>query len=450
MSGRPLGFILFSALVVAAAGPTAARANPIDAFGIGARAPALGSAYAAIADDSSAGYYNPAGLAQSGDVHIDIGYQFARPQIAVSGVDQALMDTRGMNAGIILPGELFGVRFAFGATLFLPDQEATRIRVQSFDQPRLQLYENRGQRLYMAANLALHIWRGLYIGGGLTFMSRSQGTVSLRGTISLSDPESSALESSTDVSLLAVRYPQVGILVQATRQLSLALVYRHKFVLELEQGFNIMADIGNPGQPPIVSGATLKEVAQSVDLFQPWELVAGAALRPWGRVLISFDLTFSRWSEQPPPAATFNLTLDLGQFNNLVKLPPTMPYPDAGFHDTLMPALGVEWRAIDQAFGGRLSLDLRAGYRYEPSPVPDQVGESNLGDADRHIFSFGGGLELRPRTAVITKPLALDVFAALGYLPERYFYKLDPSSQVGDYTVAGHVWQAGAQLRWRL
>src|SRR6185295_10991521 len=151
--------------------------------------------------------------------------------------EQALMDSRGLAVGVVLPGQILGVRFAFGATLFLPDQQVTRIRVLSFDQPRLQLYDNRSQRFYLAANLAVRLWRGLYVGGGLTFMSRSQGVVYLRGRVALSDPENSALESSTSVDLLAIRYPQVGLLFQVSQELSLAFVYRHKFLLELEQGF---------------------------------------------------------------------------------------------------------------------------------------------------------------------------------------------------------------------
>ena len=163
----------------------AARANPLDAFGWGARAPALGSAYAAIADDSAAGYYNPAGLARGTDLRIDVGYQAARPLIDVSGQRQALKDARGLAAGIVLPGQILGVRFAFGATLFLPDQYVTRVHVLSYDAPRLQLYDNRTQRFFLGANLSIRLYRGLYIGGGLAFLSRSAGTVELRGQIAL-------------------------------------------------------------------------------------------------------------------------------------------------------------------------------------------------------------------------------------------------------------------------
>lgn len=426
-----------------------AAANPADAFGIGARAPAMGSAYSAVADDAAAGYYNPAGLARSTDLRLDLGYQLARPLINVSGTGQDLMDSRGLNVGVLLPGRLFGLRFAFGLTLFLPDQQATRIRVLSFDRPRLQLYENRPQRMFLSANLAIHIYRGLYLGGGLTFMSRSKGVVYLRGRVSLSDPEQSALESAVDVNLLAIRYPQVGLLFEATRNLSFSLVYRHKFLLELEQGFNINGDVGDAGQDPLVKDAKFAEVAYSVDLFQPWQVVAGAAAR-FASVLVSFDLTYSRWSEQPAPAARIMLDVDLGRFNELVKLAASRPYPDPGFYDTLMPAVGVEWRALKDALSGRLALDLRGGYRYEPSPVPEQDGESSFGDSDRHIFSLGLGVELARLSQILPKPLSIDVFTAFTHLPLRRFRKLDPRSLVGDFTVGGQVWQVGGQLRWRL
>ncbi len=443
---RALAWLLcFGAVWLSA---SVARANPVDAFGLGARAAALGSAYSAVADDTAAAYYNPAGLARGSDLRIDLGYQLARPLLNVSGQPQDLMDSRGLVFGVLLPGRLLGLRFAFGVTLFLPDQQATRIRVLSFDRPRLQLFENRPQRMFFAANLAIHIYRGLYLGGGLTFMSRSKGVVYLRGRVALSDPEESALESSVDVNLLAIRYPQVGLLFEATQDLSFSLVYRHKFLLELEQGFNIHGDVGDAGQDPLVKDARFEEVAYSVDLFQPWQLVAGAAAR-FSSVLVSFDLTFSRWSEQPAPAARIMLNVDLGRFNELVKLAPSRPYPDPGFYDTLMPAVGVEWRALSGALSGRLALDLRGGYRYEPSPVPEQDGESSFGDSDRHIFSLGLGVELSRLSQILPKPLSIDVFGAFTHLPLRRFRKLDPRSLVGDFTVGGQVFQVGGQLRWR-
>ena len=185
---------LACALIVLGTAATV-EANPLDAFGYGARAQALGSAYSAVADDTAANYYNPAGLARARSLRIDLGYQIARPLVEVSGQRQSLLDTRGLTAGVVLPGTLAGVRFAFGVALFLPDQHVTRIRVLSFDQPRLHMYDNRTQRFFLAANLAVRLWRGLYVGGGLSFLSRSSGTVQLKGQIGLTDPAGSTLTS---------------------------------------------------------------------------------------------------------------------------------------------------------------------------------------------------------------------------------------------------------------
>ncbi|HNF99266.1 MAG TPA: hypothetical protein PK493_18355, partial [Pseudomonadota bacterium] len=120
-------------------------------------------------------------------------------------------------------------------------------------------------------------------------------------------------------------------------------------------------------------------------------------------------------------------------------------YPSVGFHDLLIPAVGLEWRALDGV--GPLSMDARAGYRYEASPVPDQVGEESLGDADKHVFSLGIGAELVGLTKVLPRPLNLDAYVGLTYLPSRLTQKADPRSAVGDFSVAGFVVQGGLTAR---
>ena len=62
---------------------------------------------------------------------------------------------------------------------------------------------------------------------------------------------------------------------------------------------------------------------------------------------------------------------------------------------------------------------------------------------------MGLGLELRKLGRGLMKPLAVDGFTAVTVLPERAFFKLDPRSAVGDFSVKGLVWQAGGQVRWR-
>jgi long-chain fatty acid transport protein len=320
------------------------------------------------------------------------------------------------------------------------------VRSLPFDQPRFVLFDNRPQRLYLAANLAIQIIPGLYIGGGLTFMSRTAGQLFLKGSVAVSDPDASSLVSRIDVDLVAVRYPQVGILWDVTPWLSIGASYRHSFVLKLDQQFRIDGNIGNPGLPPVVENGYFAARSISADLFQPWQLTAGGALRLRRDLLLTVDVTYARWSEFPIPAANLTLGLDIGSYNDKVMLPPPRSYPASNFHDILIPRAGVEWRAWQRP---QLALDVRGGYSYEPTPVPEQIGESSFADSDKHTFSLGAGLELSRVTSILPRPLAIDVHVAVTYLPPRTNRKVDPLNPTGDFVADGVVAQVGLMLRSR-
>ena len=438
---------LCAAMVIAIAlGAANARANPIDAFGYGSRAAAMGGAATAASEDSSANYYNPAGLVHGHDLRIDIGYRYAEPILRMNGRDIGVDASRGFLIGLVAPGHIGPFRFAFGASLWLPDQRLTRVRSLPFDQPRFVMFDNRPQRLYLAANLAIQIIPGLYIGGGLTFMSRTAGQLFLKGSVAVSDPDASSLVSKIDVDLQAVRYPQAGILWEPTPWLSIGASYRHSFVLKLDQQFRIDGNIGNPGLPPVVENGYLAVHSVSMDLFQPWQLTGGAALRLKRTILVTFDVTFARWSEFPVPAANLTLGLDIGVYNDKVNLPPPRSYPSSGFHDIVIPRAGIEWRAWQWP---KMAIDLRGGYSYEPTPVPEQVGESSFADSDKHTFAVGAGLELTNVTSILPRPLAIDAHFAATYLPPRFNHKIDPLDPVGDFVADGVIVQIGIMLRTR-
>jgi long-chain fatty acid transport protein len=433
---------LFSLSCLLTARP--ARPNPIDAFGFGSRAAAMGGAATAASEDSSANYYNPAGLVRGTELRLDVGYRYAQPSLHIDGHDEVVDATRGFLIGLVAPGAIGPVRFAFGAAFAIPDQRLFRVRSLAFQAPRFVYYDNRTQRMFLSANLAFQIVRGLYIGAGITFMSRTQGQVNLSGNVAYTNPDDSGLVSKIDVGLFAVRYPEVGILWDALPWLSVGASYRHSFTLQLDQQFRIDGSVGNPGVAPLVPAGYFSTTALVDDLFQPWQLTAGLAAR-WRRLLFTFDATFARWSEFPANHA-LELALDIGVFNSRVHLAAPRTYPDPGFHDILIPRFGVEWRVWDRR---SLALDLRGGYSWERSPVPEQSLESNLADCDKHTFSVGAGVELRMLESVLPGPLAVDAHLAATWLPRRSNQKIDPRDLVGDFTADGSVVQLGVTLRSR-
>jgi long-chain fatty acid transport protein len=419
-----------------------AHANPADMFGFGARGAAMGGAQVADADDGSAVYYNPALMARFADIRIDVGYQLGAPSLDVDGHDLDVDWSRGMTMDLVVPGQVMGKKLAIGAGLFLPDQQITRTRSLPSGRPRFALYDNRPQRLVLSADAAFEIVPGLVVGGGLAYMSSTQGTVQLQGLIGFPQTETSDLQLDINVDLKTIRYPHAGIGWRALPWLDLGASFRGGFRLNVDQTVKIAGDVGLPDSPAVVANGHLDLTSVSQDLFQPAQLTAGFAARVAPRTLIAFDLGWYRWSAFENPAAHITIDLDIGQFNDLVHLPPSLPLPDPHYHDIIVPRLGVEQTL-------RPDLRVRAGYVNEPSPAPEQIGETNFIDNDKHELSAGVGYEIAHLGSVIVRPLSLDAFVAVTLLAGRDHAKLSPVDPVGDYHSSGHVIAGGITSRWR-
>ena len=139
--------------------PLAARANPVEAFGFGARAQGMASAVTAVVNDSTANFYNPAGLAMTDALTIDVGYFFNRLDLRFNGRGQGVDNNSGIQAGILIPGRFGPVRWAFGIAVFLPDRRLSRVRALPQFQPRWVLYDNRTQRIFLTTNIAIRLPR---------------------------------------------------------------------------------------------------------------------------------------------------------------------------------------------------------------------------------------------------------------------------------------------------
>ncbi len=444
--GHPAALAVVALAVVAVALAAPAAANPIDLFGFGARAQGMGGAMTAGADDASANYYNPALLAGSDDIRIDIGYQAAQPFLSVDGRGQAVDAARGLAIGLAVPGTIAGARIAVGAGLFLPDQQITRTRTLPSAQPRWTLYDNRPQRLFLAANLAIALPGHVSVGAGISYMSSTQGDVALDGIVGFPDPTTSQLVLDMDIDLKTIRYPQAGVAWDATPWLTLAATYRGGFKLVLDQTFDITGDIGTPGSAPLVDDGFLHLRSVAQDLFQPAQLTAAAHAQLTPRLALAFDVSWHRWSVYENPAAQIEIDLDIGDFNDLVTIPPQDPLPAPHFHDIVVPRLGVEWLARASA---RRTWRVRGGYAYEPSPAPEQFGATNYIDNQKHTVSTGAGLELPGLGSIILRPVSIDLSLVATFLPERSHHKLIAVDPVGDYRSSGRVLAASLSSRWR-
>jgi long-subunit fatty acid transport protein len=112
----------------------------------------------------------------------------------------------------------------------------------------------------------------------------------------------------------------------------------------------------------------------------------------------------------------------------------------------LVPRIGVEGPL---ARNSRRTWWGRAGYSWEPSPAPEQIGETNFVDNDKHTASLGVGYTAAGIGEIFLKPISIDVYMALTWLPGRQHQQLSPVDPVGDYRAAGVIPQLGVSSRWR-
>ncbi len=431
--------------------PLPARANPVDAFGLGSRGTAMGGAQAADVSDFSANYYNPAGLARATGLELSLGYMRADHFLYTNGQNNGVDPVKGLVGGVVAPGKLLRIPFAFGVALFLPDDRLSRVIALPQDQPRWELYSNRNQRLYIAANLAVSPAPWLQVGGGIAFMAATEGTLSITGAAAISQPDSSQLRHEVDADLTAIRYPQLGARVELSPRVALALVYRGQFSESLNLGAILRGDVKTfPSEVGALTTAFYSLQTDSVNAFLPQQGVLGTSFEITRDLHANVDLTYVNWSAYVAPVASVAVKLNIpppvGGWPAGI-MPPTTPAPTAlipiDMHDTVVPHFGVEWRAIEQPKWEGL---LRAGYEYDRSPIPEQVGQTNYIDRDRHAFSLGLGLRLAHLIPELPGDVRIDGHAQLSELFPGVTLKNNPADLVGDYTAGGHIWNLGGNL----
>jgi len=432
---------LLGLVALGVAAPRPARANPLDVFGFGSRETALGGAASADVTGVPATYYNPAGVADAKGLSIQLGYFRASHALSIDGVDNEVDPVKGFTGGLVVPGKLLSVPFGFGLGLHLPDDRISRVRALRQEQPRWELYDNRNQRLYLAANLAVRPVKWVAIGAGYSFMSSTEGRLDITGLANIFAVSQSQVRHEVDADLTAVRYPQAGVRIDVTERVRLAAVYRGEFQLKLDLAARLRGDVSK------LTTALYELETHSVNNFLPRQIVGGASWDVTDRVRTNLDFTWVEWSAFVPPVAHLDVHLDIpppagGWPANIS--PPTTPAPvkivSPRMHDRIVPHVGVEVAVVRRE---RVDAFARGGYEYAKSPFEAQTGVTNYVDADRHSGSLGAGVALRPGVPELPPELRLDAHAQLSVLPERTMRKDSAADLVGDYRARGHVWNVG-------
>jgi len=405
--------------------------------------------------DFSSVYYNPAGLVEAPAVSVAVGYMYAVQNLQVDGLDNDVDDAHGLVGGLVAPGNLFGLPFAFGLAVHLPDDGLSYIKARRQGVPRWELYDTRAQLLYLAVDLAVRPLPWLELGGGIAFLSATRGSFAIRGRADVISPFDSELEHEVDADLTAVRFPQAGLRLLWEGWGALGVTYRGESKLDLAIDAHLEGIVEFAGiDVPLLYDLE----ARTISSFTPHQLNVGLSFQRIEDMHINFDLAWLNWSAYASPTAKIKAMLD-------AKPPPGTPVELPGepaptkivapeFSDRFVPRFGLEWRvpaggSMRSVHGEQrplVELPIRLGYVFEPSPVPDQIGVTNLIDADRHSLTMGIGASLNRPVVELPGSVRLDLHAFWSFFPPRELLKDNPADFIGDYEASGQIFGGGGNL----
>jgi long-chain fatty acid transport protein len=410
------------------------HAASVDTFGIGAKATSLGGAVSASSDDVFSIYYNPAGLSQMKGPEVSAALQLADPNLKCHNYTL----TGGENAaGTDLPDQ-GGVSFSDKSSdLYIPSfgyaqpvTSSISVGVAAYIPFGLDVEWERDPaknpgaynwfhsyyiRETVNPTMSYKINNAFSVGAGVALgKSRSGAEKILNYPVAPSDANVAFTGHDTyDPAFAALVGTAYGA---AAQQAYTALALTHavngsRLKIELEDSFNYSFNAGMLYKPSgtfaagltfrgradadfdgdvSIDGVKVATAKQSYD--HPEQIQAGIMVKPVNNVSMEVDVVWTHWAINKTQVTYFDTPL-LGLLSSETL--------ERNWHNTNQIRIGVEWQVND-------FLALRAGYFYDPSPVPDDTFDIMWPDADRKTYSIGAGFN-------ITKNLSVDTSLQFAY-----------------------------------
>ncbi|KAA0888371.1 hypothetical protein ET418_16705 [Oryzomonas rubra] len=327
----------------------------------GAKASGMADAFVAQANDPSANYYNPAGLASLEGNQFSLGMILAnqnkwefRGQVKNPDTGTYAEGSAGARNNILVaPHFYFAHNFGNGLATGLGVTASYPLSVAWSPSSSLARYskENNMLPLTINPNIAYKLKDyGLSFGAGFnyTYVIASQEML-----YSAAQTGSVPLYGRAEVTGGGWGY-NLGLKWEPLDYLSFGATYRGKMHIDMSGDLSATTTALSSGSS--WTGLPSSHVNTSVNL--PAMTVIGAAVKPTKDLVVEFDAQFTEFSSYISPTGT--------------------------------------WKDVwAYRLGGQYSLnknwDLRAGYAFDNNPIADSKVGPNLPDSDRHTVTAGFG-----------------------------------------------------------
>jgi hypothetical protein len=389
--------------LLALTGARGTSATTASISGPGPRAQALAGAGTSLDLGYEAAFQNPAALAFARQPALSIGYGVT---------DTALYLQRGAEAerrfptnqlrltliGFTLPLPIGEQRLVLGMASVSPSGFVARADLPLAEEPQFPLLVSRRQAVDFDLGLGIRPWHFLALGIGLRALS------TLSGSAAVERNDGRSVTRVDDV-LEPVLAPHAGLSAFLGETATLSMVWRAP--LRADFDVKLAAVDLDATQLPALNLA-------GVAHYDPLSLGAEYA-HHFGALSALLSVVYQRYRDAP---ALLPRTVDCpADRPDCLALAGHSPTFEDTFDLHAAATYGLELTATARA-------ELRAGYAYLPSPLPEQRAAENLLDNARHRFALGYGIALSDPLP----ELGLDLAVQLDKLVSRTHRK---SSEVG-------------------
>lgn len=416
-------------------------------FGLGPES--MATAGTSLGWGRSSGYLafeQPAALGQLSGPDIALGIlrvdvdllPFGRVIINESGTfgnfdTSGVLSGRGQTLGLAIPLGKRERPLGLGVAAYLSADSMSRVSGPPVNNPYYPVYQDVTRNAFYTFAAGYRIWQGLSLGLGvntsLVSVADYRLVNSAGASFSASTVEVKSVLSPTFAALYDFSFSESG----AADALGLKVGLQRRGKSELKT--KLIANLDVQGVP------VLGELT-SFPHFSPAEWVLSLA---WaqrveefkslsGRGLsLSAEIARVEWSDYRNPFGNGNVNSFIFGGGSIA----------SGLKDIWVPRLGINYGWL-QDRSWLKALTLRAGYSYQPTPVPNQTAGTNFADSNRHLISLGvGGLLPHPWQSAEQR-IRIDLFAQYNRLEQRNVAKAR-STEIGapGYRVGGSIWAYG-------
>lgn len=373
-------------------------ANGLNLNGLGAKAVAMGGAFVGLADDFSAVFWNPAGIAQfdkkyigfyGTDIIPSMTYTLDVPTpIGEINLVDGKSVTEHFLAGMVAYYHPVSENLVAGFAVYAPaglgiewpgEDMANIAGPPIFPPDSTTKWRSKIYVLSISPVLAFKLSEQVMFGATLNINYGSFETAQYGGSAPLPIPPYAVNlgQQVIDMSGWGIG-ATFGLMIKPSDMFSLGVTFRTPFKIPFK-GTTMVAGI--PQLAPVV-GPIDATTDVEADLTWPMWLCGGIAFKPIDRLTLTFDAQYSQWSKIQEVEIIFSdpVWAQLMALTDGNKL--TLEW-----ESQVVFRFGAEFMASEK-------FAIRAGYYRDPSPAPDKTMNILLPVADFNCFAFGIGYNI--------------------------------------------------------